>query len=177
MIKQKFQKEVTNFAMSCVGQQEIKGNQGFHNKWFDNIMKQVGHLPGEAWCALFCEACWLYPTWPGKSRYMESMRGLFSKSAVQCYYNFKEDDKYVVGQLPEPGSVAIWQNYRDGKKHWTGHAGIVIDVSGNYFTSVEGNTNDDGGREGYEVALKTRQLDFVPKYDGLVLKGFIMIKE
>lgn len=177
MIKPKFQKEVIEFAISCQGLQEIKGNQGFKDTRFGNIMKQVGHLPGEAWCALFCEACWVYPTWPGKSRYMKSMNALFSKSAVKCYYNFQKNDLYTVGQLPEPGAIAIWQNYREGKPHWTGHAGIVVEVSGDYMTTVEGNTNDDGGREGYEVAIKNRPIDFEPKYNGLVLKGFIMIKE
>lgn len=38
---------------------------------------------------------------------------------------------------------------------WT-HVGIVIKVSEEVFRSVEGNTNDDGDREGYEVCSRVR---------------------
>ena len=39
--------------------------------------------------------------------------------------------------------------------------------------TVEGNTNDDGSREGYMVAEKQRKIDFDVKQNGLVLMGFV----
>ena len=36
---------------------------------------------------------------------------------------------------------------------WQGHIGIVIDVHQGKFSTIEGNTNDKGGREGYIVTI------------------------
>ena len=36
------------------------------------------------------------------------------------------------------------------------HTGFVIEVKPQLFRTIEGNTNDDGVREGYEVASLTR---------------------
>ena len=45
----------------------------------------------------------------------------------------------------------------------TGHAGIVAEVMGESLVTIEGNTNDDGSREGIGVFLrrsrKIRQID------------------
>lgn len=38
---------------------------------------------------------------------------------------------------------------------WT-HAGLVTETSGVAFDTIEGNTNDDGQREGYEVCARSR---------------------
>jgi len=46
---------------------------------------------------------------------------------------------------------------------WT-HTGIVTAVSADHFDTIEGNTNDDGSREGYEVCARVRDYggkDFV----------------
>jgi len=40
---------------------------------------------------------------------------------------------------------------------WT-HTGIVIKVDGHWIDTVEGNTNDEGSREGYEVCQRKRDL-------------------
>jgi hypothetical protein len=46
---------------------------------------------------------------------------------------------------------------------WT-HTGIVVQAEPEIITTIEGNTNDDGHREGYEVCARTRgyaNMDFV----------------
>lgn len=46
---------------------------------------------------------------------------------------------------------------------WT-HTGIVVRTSKEFFHTIEGNTNDDGSREGYEVCARIRgygNTDFV----------------
>lgn len=48
---------------------------------------------------------------------------------------------------------------------WT-HVGIVIEASDEVFMTIEGNTNDEGSREGYEVCQRIR---------GYAKKDFIMI--
>ena len=46
---------------------------------------------------------------------------------------------------------------------WT-HTGIAFNYDGNTFQTIEGNTNDEGSREGYEVCRRTRgrgKMDFI----------------
>jgi hypothetical protein len=52
---------------------------------------------------------------------------------------------------PQPGDVFIMRF-----AHGTGHTGIVESVDETHVHTIEGNTNDDGSREGYEVARRSR---------------------
>lgn len=63
------------------------------------------------------------------------------------------DASHKVMDHPQPGDIFIMDL---GKG--LGHTGLVIAVSpdGHTLTTVEGNTNDTGSREGIEVAKKTR---------------------
>jgi hypothetical protein len=52
---------------------------------------------------------------------------------------------------------------RNTPSDWT-HTGIVVSTSAETFKTIEGNTNDDGSREGYEVCARTRgysNMDFI----------------
>lgn len=74
---------------------------------------------------------------------------LWNKSKVQ----------YAV-QSPAPGDVFI-MDYGSG----TGHTGIVERVDGNTIHTIEGNADEKGGREGYAVARRTRNISKI--------KGFL----
>lgn len=52
----------------------------------------------------------------------------------------------------QPGDVFL--NVKS-EKDWT-HTGIVTGISGNWIDTIEGNTNDEGSREGYEVCARRR---------------------
>lgn len=59
-----------------------------------------------------------------------------------------------------PGSLFL---VRKSPTDWT-HTGIVAEIHSEFFRTIEGNTNDDGVREGYEVCTLTRSYaskDFV----------------
>jgi hypothetical protein len=59
-----------------------------------------------------------------------------------------------------PGSVFL---VRRTSTDWT-HTGIVLRPEGDVFHTIEGNTNDDGHREGYEVCQRVRSFsdkDFI----------------
>jgi hypothetical protein len=59
-----------------------------------------------------------------------------------------------------PGSLFL---VRKSPTDWT-HTGIVVEIQPEFFRTIEGNTNDDGVREGYEVCTLTRSYkakDFV----------------
>jgi len=54
-------------------------------------------------------------------------------------------------KIPQPGDVFIMD-----LGHGLGHTGIVEIVHPDDLPTIEGNTNDTGSREGYEVARKVR---------------------
>ena len=61
--------------------------------------------------------------------------------------------------LPGPGYIFLQKS-----KRGYSHCGIVNVVENEYFTSIEGNTNDSGSAEGYEVCARIRSYknkDFV----------------
>lgn len=62
----------------------------------------------------------------------------------------------------KPGSLFL---VRRSPTDWI-HTGIVVEVKSNCFLTIEGNTNDEGHREGYEVCKRIR---------GFKSKDFILI--
>jgi hypothetical protein len=61
-----------------------------------------------------------------------------------------------------PGTIFLVRNKKNDND-WL-HTGIVTGVMNDYFESIEGNTNDDGDREGYEVCRRLRgygNMDFI----------------
>jgi hypothetical protein len=157
-------------AAEYIGQTEFKGNLGFKDPCFDEKMREVGFQDTHAWCAYFQELVFkeAYP-----EKFVE-LDKLFSASAVQTFKNFR-DAGYLIGEVPQIDTLVIWQNYKDGKAQWTGHAGIVSKVlDQETFLSIEGNTNNDGSREGIKVAERTRKV--IPDVkNGLKVLGFIQI--
>lgn len=77
---------------------------------------------------------------------------------VQSYADYARAHGITVpGTHVHPGDLVCFDFQRDG--HFD-HIGMVItppDSTGR-FTAVEGNTNDDGAREGYEVAIRPRHV-------------------
>lgn len=72
---------------------------------------------------------------------------------------FLEESQASADQLT-PGSFFL---VRKTPTDWT-HTGLVEDVFEDSFTTIEGNTNDSGHRDGYEVCRRTRNYsnkDFV----------------
>lgn len=169
-------------AYHYLGEKEIKGNQGFESTELDNYMRMVGFENGWAWCSIFSELCWSKEPYERKAFLLPVISDCFAANAVRTYENFEKDDSgyFEVGLKPKKGSVVIWEKVKDSKPVkngiWTvGHAGIVVNTSDYGFESIEGNTNDAGGREGIEVAKKLHPYSTV-KY-GLRLKGFISLKD
>jgi len=156
--------QIRSKALSFLDERELAGNSGFKNPKFEELMKRTGWQKGQAWCAYFVELVW---------EQSGQNAELFSGSTVKTFENFKKADPFRIHSNPCVGDVVIWQNYRKGKPKWTGHAGIVVAVQGGQIVTVEGNTNSSGGREGIEVALKIRNLDFTNN-NGLRILGFII---
>lgn len=164
---------IKDVAEKYVGQTEIKGNMGFTNPEFEKSMKSVGWKVSYQWCALFSELVW-HEAFQGDENMLKIIKDKFSASAFKTFLNF--DKVGMTSKTPEVGSVVIWRQVKKGVPQWTGHAGIVTEVHKDHFVSIEGNTNDAGGREGYIVAVKKRKYSF-KVFNGLELVGFVNPKD
>jgi hypothetical protein len=157
-------------AIKYIGETEKPGNMGFNDAEFEKKMKAVGFQKTHAWCAYFTELVFK-EAFPERFKELDK---LFSAGTIQTFRNFR-DASYPVSNVPKEGNLVIWQTFKNGEPQTTGHAGVVVQVVDNdTFYSVEGNTNDGGGREGYIVAKKLR--NFIPNVqNGLKVLGFIKV--
>jgi hypothetical protein len=157
-------------AKRYIGDKEKAGNVFDESTPLGKALKAAGHNNGEAWCSYFQEAVFC-EAFPDKNA---ELRKLFSASTIQTYKNFVAE-KYDVHDYPLVGDLVIWQRYKEGVKQWQGHAGLVINVhSDGSFSTIEGNTNSAGSREGDSVQYKIRRLTRMKT--GLNVLGFITIK-
>jgi len=158
-------------ALKYVGQTEMTGNVFSDESDFGKKLHAAGQKDGDPWCALFTEMVFK-EAYPEKFKEFDK---IFSASAVQTYKNFLKFGGYSENHLPSVGNLVIWQMMKDGNPQWQGHAGIVHGLKSSWeFTSIEGNTNAEGGREGITVAIKERKV-LKDVWNGLKVLGFIHI--
>lgn len=161
--------KIVQVAKKYLGKVEKPNNSGWYDAEFERRMREVGWLTEQAYCAYFVELLF-------KEAFPEEYKKLersFDASAVKTFQKFK-DAGYPTGQIPSVGAIVAWQTHNNGKPHWTGHLGLVIEViDSKTFKTVEANTNDKAGREGYIVATKTRVIK--PVKNGLQVLGFIQL--
>jgi hypothetical protein len=165
-------------AANYLGQKETTQNSGFQDPAFQAKMEKIGWETGEAWCASFAKLVFLESYQNDLARLSE-LEHLFSKSAVQTYRNFDESNWKTRNKdgspitVPQVGALVVW---RKGRSQ-SGHIGVVVQVNTpTDYESIEGNTNDEGAREGYEVAVRRRIIRRTFDSDGLNLLGFILPK-
>ncbi len=77
----------------------------------------------------------------------------------------------TAGKRPPPGAIFL---QKGGKTGWR-HTGIVLRSGAETFQTVEGNTNDEGSAEGYEVCRRARgyakESTGRPAYDFIILRS------
>lgn len=159
--------EIADIAKKYIGQMETPNNSGFKDANFEKKMAEVGWSKTMAWCSYFCELVWDEASNEAEKKITDK---LFSGSATTTFKNFDLDKTFKTGVLPIVGAIAI---FRHGSG-WQGHAAIVLNlITPTSFRTIEGNTNDVGGREGYIVAIKTRSTNKPYSSVGLNFVGFI----
>lgn len=147
---------------------EKPGNTGWKNPGFEVSMKKAGWYNTAPWCAFFTKMVWteVYADHPGIKKMVSSwLNGSAKQSLVQA----RSNADFSTGNIPKPGAIVIWLK----GKGPSGHAGIVVSVSGNTMTTIEGNTNGAGSREGDCVAQKLRTVTRDYQATGLNIAGFI----
>lgn len=122
----------------------------------EKYLKSVGLGKGYAWCMAFAYYCY-----KEASAQLSVTNPLYKTGGVMKQWNESVEER---SSTPEPGCLFI-QDHGKG----TGHTGFVEKVlPGGKIQTIEGNTNDDGSREGYEVCRRVRSISSC--------KGFLIFK-
>jgi hypothetical protein len=154
-IKLSLAQRFLSVARSQLGvSEEPKGsNKG---KQIEKYLKSVGLGGGYSWCMAFAKWCMDQACAEAKIK-----NPMYVTGGVLSQWNHI-DAKYKASK-PEPGDIFI-MDFGGG----LGHTGIVEKVEGKVLSTIEGNSNDEGSREGFEVCRRHRSAD--------KMKGFIRIK-
>jgi hypothetical protein len=159
--------DIINVALSQVGYRE--GNyygdyggedDGYYNNytefnyWYNNYITSDMPVGGSwaPWCATFVSWCAEQARIPTSilKRSTAAGRGawcfnvnFYSGSGTLADYS--DADSYFQGYYytPKRGDLFFTRS-------WT-HVGLVVETNGNYVTTVEGNTNNDGSADGFGV--------------------------
>lgn len=162
--------QVAAIAKSYVGITETPNNSGFKDKTFEKKIKEVGWSKSMAWCSYFGELVWK-EAYHINAEIVKRIDELCNGSATATYKNFDVNQLFECNaEVPKVGAMMVFRYGSD----WKGHLCIVVQILGeNEVLCVEGNSNDDGAREGYEVCLRKRKIKDKYKAKGLNLVGFI----
>ena len=133
------------FVCSSLAGQDYLSSKRAKLQQVEHYLAAVGFAPGYAWCAAFVSWCY------------QQVDVQHPQSAWVPSYSKKQNLIYQRGQfikqLPRSGDVfMIWFD----RLNRPAHIGFVDEWKGHWVTTVEGNTNDDGSREGDGVYRKRR---------------------
>lgn len=141
-------------AITQIGKEEVPRNSNWgttDQPAVINYLHSVGIDFPASWCMAFVYWC---------VNQERPVNPLVKTGGVLNQWN-SIDPKYK-HSTPEPGDIFIQDH-----GHGLGHAGFVESVEGSKIHTIEGNTNDTGSREGYEVCRRVRDVG--------TCKGFIRI--
>lgn len=142
-----FHRAFVNTALSMLHVREEGGdNRGL---WVERFQKAGGGSPGQAWCAyflLFCseEAAKL----TGTPDPMDKFTGHVMTNA-----GLAKSRGWTRNKMEAVRGDVFWMQFGGGK----GHTGIVLSYANGIYSTVEGNTNGAGSRDGDGVYLKDRK--------------------
>ena len=139
--------DIVGVALTQLGYREGSNNDTKYGDWYG--------LPNQPWCAMFISWC---------ARQANIPTSILKNSAVADpdygYFNIP----YYSGSFytPKPGDLFFTTNFS--------HVGLVYYADGDYFYTIEGNSNNSGSSEGVGVFSLRRQInDYyfgVPNYEG-----------
>jgi hypothetical protein len=145
--------QALSIAISQIGKQETP----IGSNWGDTVKEYLASVNCNhpaAWCMAF--AYWCFKT-GGSILSKAGMPVTLPPQTARCLDAWQKADAAhrITGQDPQPGDIFI-MDLGNG----LGHAGIVKELKGSgpgcMILTIDGNTNDTGSREGFEVELKKR---------------------
>jgi len=137
------QEKALDIAITQIGVQEDAAHTN-KGPQVSKYLASVGLNPGYSWCMAF-----VYWNFEQAAEAMGRLNPLYKTGGVLEQWRQRKDQYRVT--TPQPGDIMIL-DYGQG----LGHTGIVEKVEAELIHTIEGNTNDDGSRDGYEVCRRTR---------------------
>lgn len=133
---------------------EVGGdNRGPGVEW---MLKGADLPPGEPWCAAFVNrvaevAC-------AKLNIRSPLEDVPLQGFVKSYVDYGEPRGWLRPETEPPGFGDLFVVFHPSKGRFA-HIGFVADPHsvGDRFLTVEGNSNRDGGRNGFEVVQNQRE--------------------
>lgn len=155
---------LADIAAKYVGVTETGNNLAGESKELLAIFKADdlvinGKTDGYPWCAAFVSFCVqkLYKTSP----YFSGLVGPREASVSRFLNVWAKQNSCLI--FP-PGSAAFQPQKGDIVVFKFSHIGIVEQVAGSQVSTIEGNTNDAGSREGTLVARKQRSTGIIKSF-------------
>jgi len=154
--------------------EKIGNNKGFVDASFEAMMKSVGWVSSQAWCAYYVKLIFMQMysfdrVWLSKN----ISGGAYNNLLMIENYNKQGDNRYIASRKNDVQVGDVFcLTYTKG-----GHTGIVTEIlgaSGNGFVvkTIEGNTASSGTREGDKTSILTRTMIIGQNTLGGNLKGY-----
>jgi hypothetical protein len=146
---------VIQIAQGQVGQQEDpKGtNRG---PMIDQYLASVGLVPGYSWCQAFVHWCYEQAA----IQHNQTNPVVKTAGVLDCWNRTAVQFKITKTEaLQHPGLLTPGCQFIISYGGGAGHTGIIVQIEGDVLHTIEGNSNKNGGREGYEVVTHCRGID------------------
>jgi hypothetical protein len=118
------------------------------------MLKAVGLAPGQPWCAAFVYYC---GHWALRDLEHDTSRWPLPRSGSCWVLGNDAKVRDALREAPTRGAVFLLYDKTLGRFAHTGFVTRVVPTDRGWVcTTIEGNTNDDGSREGTRVCAKTR---------------------
>lgn len=145
------QKKALEIAITQIGKEEVPRGSNWGEP-VKSYLAAVGINFPASWCMAFLYWCFQQAAKESGIKNSAVKTGGVLNAWNKAPASAKVKD-------PQPGDVFI-QDHGGG----LGHTGIVEKVDGEYVHTIEGNTNDTGSREGYEVCRRIRKKSSIIGY-------------
>jgi hypothetical protein len=153
MTNNEIAKKILDVAASQIGVKEVRQNDSPQIKIY---LKSVGLYEPNPWCMAYAYWC---------------VNQIGLKNPLQavghCMTQYRATPKKYISKTPKVGYLAIQKHAND-----RGHTFFVEAVNGINLTTIEGNTNNDGSRNGTTCMRLNRR----KTTDSLTI-GYIMLPE
>lgn len=146
-------------ARSHVGEMETGGNN--RGPFFDRLLAWLGLAPGNPYCATFVSKCLVDAGYPKSAL----------PSGPAAVRNWVKEAKKLgcVSEIGQRGDL-IFRLQANGK----GHIGFITGIGAKWYSTIEGNTDSGGSRDGDGVYARRRPVS--PPWKAINMRKFLARK-
>ena len=156
--------KVLSFAKSQINVRETPGKQN-QGKEVNEYLASVGLPPGNAWCMAFVYWCF-----KNASEKLERKNPAVKTGGCLFHWNSTNAKKILKNEaINNPSKIKPGQVFIMDFGGGLGHTGLVEKINGGIISTIEGNTDPAGSRNGYGVFRRERKINSINK-------GFIEYK-